>query len=185
MTPLAQKLVHLPFAGRGTDPLQERLRREYERGAAEAMAAADRRAEERLAAQARDMAKAHNDERARWASEQGEILARDFAASLAALQASLRDEVARLLRPFLEDRLRRKAVAEFGDALRTLLRHDKTAQIAIRGPADLIERIVTDEVAPFCDATVGEDCEVVATCGATTIATHLRDWLAALERGET
>jgi hypothetical protein len=151
---------------------------------AEAEAAANRRSEERLAAQAREMATAHEEERARWASGQGEKLARDLAASLSALQAGLRDEVARLLRPFLDNELRCKAVAEFGDALRTLLRHDKAARIAIRGPADLIERIVTDEVAPFCDVTVAEECEVVATCGATEIAAHLHEWLAALERGE-
>jgi hypothetical protein len=184
MTPLAQRLVHLPLAGRGVDPLQERLRREYERGVAESVTAADRRAEERLAAQAREMAAAHEAERVRWTSEQGDKLARSLATSLATLQANLRDEVARLLRPFLENELRRQSVAEFTDALGTLLRHDKAARIAIRGPADLIERIVTAEVAPFCDVTVCEECEIIATCGATAIEMHLRDWLAAFERGE-
>lgn len=184
MTPLAHKLVHLPQTGRAADPFQERLKREYERGAAEAEAASDRRAEERLAALAKELTDAHQAERARWASEQGEKLAGDLGQALAAMQTTLRDEVARLLMPFLENQLRGKAVAEFQEALSTLLRHDKGARIAIRGPGDLVERIVTKELAPFCDVTIGDECGIGAVCGATLIETHFHDWLAALDKGE-
>lgn len=180
MTPLAHKLIRLP--SRSVDPFQERLKREYERGAAEAEAAANRRAEERLAAQARELSEAHRAERTRWASEQGDKLSRDLANAVATMTASLQEGTARLLRPFLERQLRTQAVAEFGEALHTLLRHDKGARIAIRGPADLVHKIVDSELAPFCDVTVAEECDVTAACGATAIETHFGDWLTALER---
>jgi hypothetical protein len=188
MTPLAKKLIQLPQGGgysaaRGGNPFREQLDREYERGKREAEAAADRRLQERLAALAEESSLARATERTRWASEEAERLSLELDGAMSALEARLQDDIARLLQPFLEDTIRAKAVAGFGDALRALLRNGG-ARVEISGPGDLVGGIVPAEFSQACVVHVNEDanCEVRATSDATVIETRLRPWLEAIGR---
>jgi hypothetical protein len=188
MIPIAQKLTQLSgpkitlWDRRSANPFQEQLEREHERGRQMAEAAANLRFAERLEAQAHELSLSHAAERARWASEEGEKLADALDRAIASLEERLQDDIARLLRPFLEEKLRAKVVADFGDALRTLLKNAGGTRIEVSGPSDLVEKFV-GAVPARIDIVQAHDtagCDVTARCDATVIETHLRQWLDAI-----
>jgi hypothetical protein len=193
MIPIAQKLVRLrprehalehTAAAKHPPSLTERLLAEYERGRQEAAASAEKKANERLEQQAREFADARAAERAQWAKAEGEKLAQAIHGAIAALEARLQEDVAKLLQPFLEAKLRAKAAAEFGEALRALLKNDGGVRFEIRGPGDLVEALVPNLGELAYTVRTDTASEVSTRCDRTLIETRLRPWLAALAEAD-
>jgi hypothetical protein len=185
MIPIAQKLTRLhprehSVTAKHPPSQAERLLAEFERGRQEGAGAAEKRANERIEKLQREFAESRATDRALWAKAEGERLANELRGAMVALEGRLQEDVARLLQPFLEAKLRAKAVAEFGAALRALVKSDGGVHIDIHGPADIVEAFAN---ANDLNCTVNPEdtaCEVSAHSDRTMIETGLRPWLTAL-----
>ncbi|WP_306438920.1 hypothetical protein, partial [Methylobacterium symbioticum] len=148
------------------------------RGRAEGLAEARAEAEARLEQERAAFETRFAEARRQWSESEAESLASGFAAALRALDAELTGRIARLLVPVLTDALRRRAVAELGDALQRLLADPQAAQVRVSGPEDLLAAL-GDRLGPLADTIAfapGEATEVSVVADQTVIETQLAAW---------
>lgn len=150
----------------------ERRGREEARKAAQAEAQerlldAERRFEERIAA-----------ERLRWTTEQAERLCGEIGSAVSQLGTSISGAVAGILAPFVSDAVRAEAVAELAKATEVILsgRHDISLRIS--GPGDLLGalRARLGDNAAGIEFVPGPVSEVRVVGGSTLVETQLRAW---------
>ena len=124
--------------------------------------------EERLAA-----------ERQKWLDEEADVLNDRLATALQRIEDDLAECVARVLRPFIVESLRRQMISELVEHIGSMIASHETMAIKIAGPADLLailqERLAGLPVALAYEESDGVDVHVVA--GQTMIETRLNAWI--------
>jgi hypothetical protein len=120
------------------------------------------------------------EERAVWARNESAVLAEAIGRAVADMEARVAASVAKILRPFLTQALRRKAVEALIEDLRLLEAGAAGAMIEISGPEDLLgelqQRLSETTAAYKWRPAPSVDVSVIA--GPTTIETQLEAWLA-------
>jgi hypothetical protein len=160
-----------------------RLAQAYERGkaqgaaeAAETLAARLRQAE--AAAEGRIAAA-----RAEWLAHESGRLAERLEAGLREVELAVADATARILKPFLLDRVRAEAVESLAATIADVVRYRDGARVEIAGPADLAARVAERIAALGVEADVreAEGPDVRVSIGLTALETSLATWLARIE----
>jgi hypothetical protein len=178
------ELTVLPLSAPApAEDLAVSLEQAREEGHAEGLAAARaehaaERARETLLFEARLSA-----ERARWTKEESEKLATRFAAALAETEADIAASVARVLRGFLIEVLRRKAVDELADDVRALLEGKEHPIVEISGAADLLA-MLRERLSRFADAieyAPDQSPDVKVVADQTIIETRIEAWIERVE----
>ncbi|KAA2237374.1 hypothetical protein [Salinarimonas soli] len=122
-------------------------------------------------------------ERARWADEEGARLAALLTELAGGIEERIAAGAARVLRPFLDEAVRDRALAGLMAALDTILRGKPAAAIALTGPADLGEALLRRLPAPTAERirfTPGEGIELLLTVDDLVVETQLASWSRAL-----
>lgn len=125
-------------------------------------------------------------ERRRWASEEGERLGEQFRVALDEFTAHLEDSLGRILEPFVVREVREQMLASLLERLRLLLTDREKPVIHLSGPMDLLEAVCSklnaDDLTTCIDEVGGIDVKV--RLDSTSIETRLDEWLAQLRDGE-
>lgn len=138
---------------------------------AESSAALDREREafeQRLAA-----------ERERWLGEEAEQLHERLAAGIRRLEESISECVARVLRPFVIDTLRRQMIDDLIEHIATMIGSNEKIAIKIAGPADLLASL-REKLAPLpaaIDYEQRDRVDVSVVAEQTAIETQLEAWI--------
>jgi hypothetical protein len=122
-------------------------------------------------------------ERARWADEEGARLAALLAELAGGIEERIAAGTARVLRPFVDEAVRDRALAGLTAALDTILRGKPAASFALTGPADLAEALLRRLPAPTAERirfTPGEGIELTLSVDDLVVETQLASWSRAL-----
>lgn len=118
-------------------------------------------------------------ERQRWLREEAEQLREGLTAGIRSLEESIAQCVARVLRPFVIDSLRRQMVDDLIDHIATMIGSNEKIAIKIMGPADLLavlrERLASVPAAVDYEPQACVDVSVIAE--QTAIETQLEGWI--------
>lgn len=160
------------------EELAARLEAAYEQGLADERARAAAALEEAKADARAEKEAALEQARAAWASQEGERLGGLVVEGLAALERRIADEVARVLAPLVAAAARERALSDLARAIRTLLRAEPGAVLAVTGPADLGEAVLerVAEAAAAIRFTPGEGIDLVVEGETTSIETQIAAW---------
>ncbi len=117
--------------------------------------------------------------RAQWTEQEGDEIARRFEAAFARLRGDVRDSVASILAPFLEEAVRDRVVGDLTRVLDGLLAGEQGVVLQISGPEDLLNRLrhrmgKPGEALRF-ESTDAVEIKVVAD--KTVIETQIGAWL--------
>lgn len=116
--------------------------------------------------------------RARWVEEHAEALSQAWGEALTELGHRLGDQLAAVLRPFLDDESRSRALDNLAEALSRLTGPDKPA-FRVSGPSDLLEALQPrlDQAGLCAEMTPDEDAvDVVVVADETRIETTIGEW---------
>jgi len=117
--------------------------------------------------------------RASWTKDESERLAEKFLTALAEIEANIAASVARVLRAFLIDLLRRKAVDELSDDVRALLEGKEHPIVEISGPTDFLAAL-RERLSRFADAieyAANQSADVKVVADQTIIETRIEAWI--------
>lgn len=175
------------LAGSGETPFfpvacPTRAENAYEEGVESGRAAAkaeyEAKLEQHKAAFDKELAAA----RQAWCREQSDKLAQHLAASLKGLEVNIAETAARLLKPFLMERVKQAAIEDLCASLEGLLTREVSRTINVSGPEDLLEALRTrlaDTAA--VTYTCSNECDVRVLVGQTQIETRLGAWFSRIE----
>ena len=171
-------------AGAAARELQRKLDDAFARGQEAGRAAVQAEFDAKSAGQQALYVKRLELERHKWAIGTGEDLATRLTAGLKDIENSLADAAARVLRPFLDEALHRRTIADLHANLEALISTGSVVGLHISGPADVLEALRDKLGEKFPAGTTfavtdGADVRIVA--GQATIETRLKEWRAALE----
>jgi hypothetical protein len=159
------------------------LEQAFERGRATAAA----EAEEALAARLREAEHAVEGRiaaaRADWVAQESARLAGRLEAALREIDSVLTDAVARILKPFLVERVRAEAVETLAATIADVVRHRDGARVEIAGAADLTAA-VAERIGALgigADVREAEGCDVRVSIGLTALETSLAAWMTRIE----
>lgn len=118
-------------------------------------------------------------DRANWTKQEAELLAAKFVTALSDIEENIAGSVARVLRGLLIDSVRREAVMQLADDVRTLLAGKERALVEISGAADLLAAL-RENLSSFGKAieyapNQAPDVKVVAD--QAIIETHIEAWI--------
>ncbi|HEX2841788.1 hypothetical protein [Hyphomicrobium sp.] len=124
-------------------------------------------------------------ERQRWAAEQGAHLSALIATAFEDLEQRVAERVGSILKPFLSDSIRAKALEELSASLNLMLAKGEYAKIAISGPKDLLSEIEARLSQRHAGVTFVESdgADVVVYADGTIIETQIGAWTEAIQRG--
>lgn len=152
----------------GEEAGRSAARAEHERELAEARA----NAEDRLA-----------EARRQWVEEQGDVLAAGLTSALAALEDRIAGPVARILTPFLTDRLRDAMVQDLSESVTRLVSRGRFGRLRISGPDDLLAGL-RGRLGP-CPAAIewvpDDRADIALIVDETTIETDIASWIGRFE----
>lgn len=154
-------------------------------GILEGRAAVQAEYDVRLAQQVDGLEKKFAQERAAWARDQGGRLGELIVERLDAIESKIAEQVAAVLRPFIGDEVRGRALAELKGMLEKMLLNGDYAKITVSGPADLIEVLraqIADRAKSVTFVTT-ERPDVTVIADETILETRIVEWLGAI-RGE-
>jgi hypothetical protein len=120
--------------------------------------------------------------RAQWVAEEGEVLAARLTEGFAAIETSLAEKTARVLRPLLRESVREQAIRALCETLGRLLRSQPAARLDMSGPEDLLDAVMgrlggyDGKIA--IHVTGERDIRVI--CDETTIETQIALWATSL-----
>lgn len=122
------------------------------------------------------------EERRRWTDEESDRIAKTFVGAFLELEGAIVASVARILTPFVSERVRRSALDEFSELLTALLAGEQLRTLTISGPEDLLEplRGRLGAYAAAIEFRPGEGAEVRAVSGETIVETQIGAWTARL-----
>jgi flagellar biosynthesis/type III secretory pathway protein FliH len=123
-------------------------------------------------------------ERHKWAISTGEDLATRLTAGLKEIENNLADAAARILRPFLEEEVHRKTIAELQASLEALISTESAVAVRGCGPADVLDALrekLGENALPGVAFEVADRADAKVITGQATIETRLKEWLASLE----
>ena len=171
-------------AGAAARELQSKLDAAFARGQEAGRAAVQAEFDAKSAGQQALYMKRLELERHKWAISTGEDLATRMAAGLKAIEDGLADAAARILRPFIEEELHRKTIAELQANLEALLSTESAVAMQISGPADVLDALrekLGEKVPAGVTFEVSDKADVRVVTGQATVETRLAEWRAALE----
>lgn len=121
-------------------------------------------------------------ERQKWAAEEGERLSQMISSGIEDLESRISSLVSEVLRSFVGERVRGKAIDELSQTLNTMLTKGEYSKVIVSGPADLtteVERRLSTHVAgvTFVEA---EGVDLVVNADDTILATRIGAWLKAI-----
>lgn len=114
-----------------------------------------------------------------WVAEQGAVLADAIARGIHDLRDAMLTTTAEVLKPFLVDSVRRKAVAELAQTIGGLLLREPEAGIAVSGPQDLLKMLELhlSEHAGALTFAVSDTPEVEVKAGHALLSTRISAWV--------
>jgi hypothetical protein len=125
-------------------------------------------------------------ERRRWAHEEGERLGEEFHHALDEFASRVSEDVERILEPFVTGEVRSQMLASLMERLRTLIADRDNPVVHLSGPTDLLdavcEKLNGEGVATRLEDVGGVD--VRARLDSTTIETRLEEWIGELRDGD-
>lgn len=165
-----------------TDKMPSVIEDAFRRGREEGRAAGLAELEVRLEEQRQFLEKQQEIERYTWATREMDVLVEQLRLGLRDIETIIAVKAARILKPFLLERVRVQAVSELSAALESLLTKGEGIQLEISGPEDLLQLLrarltrLGDNVK--FSPSAGADIHVGA--GQTILETRLAAWVAKL-----
>lgn len=151
----------------------------HEEGRAEGLAAASAACAAEIANEKLIHEAALSRARAAWVSEEGMALSEKVTMAFSEIEAGIAASAARVMRPFLAERLRLLAVEQLVQHIRVLLSGDEQPAVRINGPQDLLsalrERIPNAAAGIVYAPSESIDVEVLA--GQTIIDSRIEAWM--------
>ena len=166
--------------------VEDRLQAEFERGLAEGDARMRKHFETLLDQERSEHARLLEEEKTRFDMREAANISAAIEGFVDVVEQRLSYSVAKLLQPFLKERIVEQLVAAFASNLRQLTEDDHDKIIRLRGPEALVSRVL--EQLPMLrdriDIQHAEQVELVALFDETTIETRLAQWLSQVELSE-
>jgi hypothetical protein len=173
-----------PLAAPEPVDIEEERRQAY----AEGYEAATAELTQRYTAERVDIEEAHaeqlkqlSEERdARW----GDAVARNLRRMVADLSASISEEVAKGIAPFLSESIAEVAIAELASKLEAALLAGEAGKIVVKGPAGLFEKLkdTLPEAGDMLRHVPADDLDLSVDVGATVLVTRISAWTASLKK---
>jgi hypothetical protein len=170
--------------GDGESDIEQRLEEAYIRGVLEGRAAAQAEYGAQLQQQAAAAEQRLKSERERWVADEGSRLSVLIGTSLEGIGTRVAEQVARILKPFLRDKVRQRAMTELVSALDALLIKGDYSKITVSGPRDLIGVVRThlDGRAGSIAFLVSEQAsDISVTADETILETRIGSWAQAID----
>jgi|GEM_PF-2620257 len=163
---------------------EERLRTEYERGLSEGEARMRAHYEAILEKERAQHAKAIEDEQVRFDMRESANVSAAIEGFLNVMEQRLSYSLAKLLQPFLNERIVDQLVAAFATNLKQLTQEGEGKLIRLRGPQTLIKQVMEQlpELRDQIEVQTADQVELVALLDETTIETRLEQWLGQLDQ---
>lgn len=163
--------------------VEERLEAEFERGLAEGDARMRAHYEALLEAERAEHARLLEEERVRFDMREAANVSAAIEGFVDIVEQRLSYSVAKLLQPFLKERIVDQLVAAFAVNLRQLTEDDRTGTIRLRGPEALVKRVIEQLPGHLDRIEVqhADQVELVALFDETTIETRLGQWLSQVD----
>lgn len=122
------------------------------------------------------------DARLAWTKEQGDLIASGVQKALGAIERGICDSAERILKQVIDAALRERAVSEFADSIRQLLRDGEAGVVTIHAPLDLIEGL-EGQLAGVGSIEFVENpgAEIWVRVDQTLIETRFSTWRSALQ----
>lgn len=160
--------------------MDDRLQAEFERGAGEGTARTRAHYEALLEQERADHAKLLEEERVRFDMREAANVSAAIEGFIDITEQRLSYSVARLLQPFLKDRIVDQLVAAFGENLRQMTEDNGEKCIRLRGPESLVSQVLEQvpDLRGRIEVQHADQVELVALFDETTIETRLGQWLA-------
>jgi hypothetical protein len=197
MIPIGQWLARLPESPEkqclsnwdeatknGMDVLaaEQKLSGAYESGRAEAEAEFRLQLEAAEAAGQRDYAQLLNHERQRWLQEDILPLTVKLRTVIEKLGQDLSNSIADVLKPFVADSIRQRALTKFRLMLECHLASEDGALVRLKAPRDILDAVTPDlQSSGLRFETVEADgCDIILEAGPMSFETQVGKWLEAL-----
>ncbi len=157
----------------------------HARGVLEGQAAAQVELDAALAQQQASFDQKLATERQKWAVEQGTHLSELIAAAFEDVEQRFAERVGSILKPFLGESVRAKALEELSASLNLMLAKGEYAKIAISGPKDLLSALEARLGDRHAGVTFVESdgVDVAVSADGTIIETQIGAWTEAIQKG--
>ncbi|MHA7772944.1 hypothetical protein [Roseibium sp. M-1] len=163
--------------------VEERLVAEYERGLGEGNARTRAHYEAILDAERAEHLRLMDEERTRFDMRESANVSASIEGFMDVMEQRISYSLARLLQPFLSERITDQLVAAFATNLHRLAEEDTGKMIRLRGPQSLVDMVLEQlpSLRQRIDVQTCKQVELVALLDETTIETRLGQWLSQLE----
>ncbi|MCI0598586.1 MAG: hypothetical protein L0Y50_00450 [Beijerinckiaceae bacterium] len=168
------------------DDLALSVRAAREEAFAEGLATAGREYEARLAGERQEFESRLAALRDNCLRQESEKLSQKIQAALDMAESNIAGSVARILRPFVNDAVRRKTVDQLAENVGVLLRGRERPFIEIRGPEDLLAKLreTLSSSTAAIDYCPDDTIDVQVVSGETMIESQLAAWAARIGTSE-
>lgn len=172
----------LPGGPDGASEVEKRITDAHALGVLEGRAAAQVENDKALAAQAAQFERKLAAERQKWSADQGARLGEAVARTMQDLEQRLADQVARVLKPFLAERIQKKAAENLALCLNGMLSKGEYAKVTISGPGDLLSAVEA-KLGTFdgISFVTTEGADVIVSADETILETRIGAWAEAIE----
>jgi hypothetical protein len=164
--------------------IEQKLDEAYIRGVLEGRAEAQVEFNTRSQQQSEAAEQRFKSERERWVDEEGARLGGLIVSSLEGIETRLADQVARILKPFLLEHVRQRAMAELVSAFDALLLKGEYSKITVSGPEDLVATLkthVAGRVESIVFAVSEGATDISVTADETILETRIGGWVEAID----
>lgn len=170
------------FGPDGTSDLETQLGEVHARGVLEGRAAAQTEFGAAAAAQAEAFEQKLKSERQKWSAGEGTRLAGLIATGLEDLEQRISGLVGEVLKPFLGEQSRAKAVGELSQSLSAMVSKGDYAKITVSGPGDLLEALEAQLGSGHAGVSFVETdgADLIVSADETTLATRIGAWVDAI-----
>lgn len=150
----------------------------HEAGRAEGLAEARAETDALLAQQEADFARRLAEARQAWVDQEGSALAASIGKALTRIHDDVLSATADVLKPFLVEAVRQRALAELSRTIEDILKREPDAGIAISGPEDLLKalEVQLSEHAGAMTFTPSSSPEVEVQAGHALLSTRISAW---------
>lgn len=166
----------------GGSEVEKRISDAHALGILEGRAAAQVETDKALANQAAQFERKLAAERQKWSTEQGARLGDLVAKAMEDVEQRIADQVGRVLKPVLGERVRGKAVEELSLSLNSMLAKGDYAKITITGPGDLLSMLearLNDHAG--VSFVIADGIDVTVSADETIVETQIGAWAEAIE----
>jgi hypothetical protein len=152
------------------------------RGRAEAEAEFKLQFEAAATAAQQNYAQLLNEERQKWLQEEILPLTERFGLAIENLGLNLSDSIACVLRPFLSEAVREKALTEFKSMLESHLASGDGALVRLRAPRDILDTVAPNLQRSGRRIEMAEavGCDIIMEAGPSSFQTQIGVWLEAI-----